>query len=603
MTTWACLRRLLRYNPGLYLLVFLLAIPYFSLPLLFGLIMRAFFNALSGEAAAGFNIWTLVILVFASQVAVQLSELGFAGSDAYLHHVLRSLMQRNLFRTMLHTPDFRPEQNPGEILNRFSEDTSGVITPLEEATFISGYLVSTVLALAVMLSINVPLTLVASLPLLAVVVITDRLGRYIQAYRRQARVATGRVSGLLGELLNGVQALKVAGAEEAAVQRFAQLGEVRRKAVLKDKVFETLLDSINDTTVNLTTGLILILASNLIRSGAFTVGDFALFVSYVSATDTGIAGLAGWLGRQSAAFKRAGVSLARLFELLPHQAWAGLVTTDTLHLRGSLPEAPPPVRTADHHLDTLQVTGLTYHHPDGECGLDNITLTLKRGSFTVITGRIGAGKTLLLELLLGLTPKTGGEIYWNGQRVAELASFFVPPRCAYTPQTPRLFSDTLRDNILLGLPEENVDLSAAIQAAVLGPDLLQLESGLDTVVGPRGVRLSGGQHQRTAAARMFVRQPELLIFDDLSSALDLETEQLLWDRLFARSDLTCLVVSHRRAALCRANQIIVLKDGRVEAEGTLELLLATSEEMRQLWAGDLETRGSGQPAGSPPLGA
>ena len=163
---------------------------------------------------------------------------------------------------------------------------------------------------------------------------------------------------------------------------------------------------------------------------------------------------------------------------------------------------------------------------------------MARGSFTVITGQIGSGKTTLLRAVLGLLPKDGGEIRWNGEPVAVPAEFFRPPYSAYTPQVPRLFSTTLRENIQMGVSngdegEATSPLQAAIRQAVLEPDVAALEHGLDTVVGPRGVRLSGGQVQRSAAARMLIRDPELLVCDDLSSALDVETEKILWERVTA----------------------------------------------------------------------
>jgi ATP-binding cassette subfamily B protein len=135
----------------------------------------------------------------------------------------------------------------------------------------------------------------------------------------------------------------------------------------------------------------------------------------------------------------------------------------------------------------------------------------------------------------------------------------------------------------MGLGEDDEAVTRAITLAILDEDLAGMDGGLDIMVGSRGVTLSGGQLQRAAAARMFLRGADLLILDDASSALDVRTEQLFWSRLLAGGARTCLVVSHRPEAYRHADEIILLSHGRVEARGTLESLLETSETFRQTW--------------------
>lgn len=585
MTTWQTIGRLLRYRRwflGLTLLVSLLLYGFTVAP---ALISREIFNRLTGEASVQLNLWTLVMLFALSSVACQICYCVFMVGSTLHRHLLFSLLRSNLLDQLLQKPGAQAlPYSSGEAISRFRDDVGSLGSFLGNGFHLVSSAFQATIGAIIMLRINPLLTLVVFAPLILVTVLINQSRQRIVHYRAANQAATGRVTGGLGELFGAVQAIKVAGAEQRIIGYLHKLNGVRRQAAIKDRMFRELLDTLSGNIAELGAGLILLLMAQQMQAGHFTVGDFALFVFFLPWA-SGLANAVGWM---LASQRQLGVSLDRLHVLLQGAPPETLVQHRPVYLTSEPPPLSSPALTMRQLLITCVATGLTYHYPGTKRGICEINLHLRRGSFTVVTGRIGSGKTTLLRVLLGLLPKDAGEIRWNGELVADPASFFIPPHSAYTGQTPRLFSDSLRDNLLLGLPEAQVNLVGAIHQAVLEKDVAQMPEGLATIVGPRGVRLSGGQVQRTAAARMFVRTPELLVFDDLSSALDVETEQLLWERLFADKDRpACLVVSHRRAALRRADHIIVLKDGRVEDEGRLDELLARCREMQKLWSGQL----------------
>ncbi|GCE14963.1 ABC transporter ATP-binding protein [Tengunoibacter tsumagoiensis] len=545
--------------------------------LAFGLLMQQLYNTLSSHPHFDQPLFILLCLMIVPALTTMVMSFFGIHNLIETHFPVRGLLMRNVLERIYQQPAARAIPcSTGEALNRMRDDATTIADAPRDYQLPA--MIYALIAFIILLRVNVLVTVFLFLPLAAVIAIARSLMKRIERYRIASREAAGRVSGLIGEVVGAAQSIQVASAEEPVIRYFSQINNHRLKQVLRERLLNDTLDAFLQNTVGIGVGLVLFLAALNAHNSPLSVGDLALFLtylSYISGFMLGFGGLFGW-------FAQVSVSFSRLRALVPEASPEELVEHHSL---ASVPVSQnQQVVVKSTPLESLRVENLTYRYPENGKGIEPISFEVSRGALVVITGRVGSGKTTLVRAILGLLPKDGGQLYWNGELITDSGRFFVPPHSAYTPQVHHLFSTTLQENILLDLPEDQKSVQESLYQAVMDQDVADFSQGLLTEIGTRGMKLSGGQAQRSAIARTVVRHAELCVFDDLSSALDAKTESLLWQRLFQRdSEQTYLVVSHSRELLRRADQIIVLQDGQMVAHGTLSFLLEHSAEMQALW--------------------
>ena len=575
---------LIKYKYLLYVFIIVLNLLIGFIPLVEGMVIKEFFDIIGGEKISVFSPYQLIILIGVIALIHILLMRIYYKKSSFHNFYISTLLRRNMLNSILKKHGGKAiNSSVGEVINSFRDDVSQIETSIFWLATLIGQIIRAVGAVVILMFINVKITLIVFIPLVLIIRLAQRSEKNIEENREEGRKATGVVNGAIGEIFESILSIKVSGAKKDLISNLKTLNDRRNKAMIKDSMVSLLIDSIYNNIINIGTGVILLLGAGAISKGKFTIGDFSIFVYYLAFITDSVESFGNFI----VYFKQTKVGYRNILNqismkespesLVKHKnIYLNKYFKEKTHDENDLKKLPP-----DIELKTLDVKGLTYLYSNSENGIKDINFTLKKGEILVVFGRTGSGKTTLLKSLIGLLPEVEGEVYWNGEKVENTKEFFIPPISAYTSQVPNLFSDTLRNNILLGLSEKDVDLDEAIKASVFERDLKELDNGLETVIGTKGAKLSGGQMQRVAAARMFVRKPQLFIFDDISSALDVETEELLWTRLFDNDSVSCVVVSNRREILERADKIIVLKDGRIESQGTLKEILESSAELKE----------------------